>query len=629
MDLAPHNLYVPEMQQNVGRYRILRPLGRGAMGAVFLAEDPSLNRQVAIKMLDMEADSESDRDFMRTRLLRDARAAAVLSHPNVVSVFDIVEEGKSVYVVMEYIEGESLASYLDHTPIADHSFIVLVLRQAAAALDYTHSRGIIHRDIKPGNIMISPGGGVKILDFGIARMNDVRTSTPTGVIMGTVDYMAPEQIKAVMVDGRADQFSLAAVAYRMLAGSTLFGRHSLATLAYKLVNEAPPRLCERVSEIPAAVDLVLARALAKMPADRYPTCSAFAEDLGRALSGRATELAPTSTVRLGAPVVETAPAGKKSSKMAALVTGGALLAAGAGGVAVWRPWVQTTQVSPSVVTPAETKPPETKPPESKPAETVAATPETKEPAKTPEHIAVTPPPTKTPTPSKKPATKETSPTTVTPSENSIKAQILKEPPTVPTPTPTTPPATNSPPTPPPPTPQSSQPEAQETPFKRGMEEIRTRNFQPAIESFTEVIGKHPRNVLAFYNRGFAYQMTGQTEKAIKDYSEAIRLGSRDARVYANRGICEVKLRQDELALSDFNKALELDPKYAGALNGRGGVYLRRRQFKMAIQEFTAAINANPEFQPAYENRANARRSTGDTAGADADMAVANRLQRKK
>src|SRR5271165_2561090 len=172
------------MQETVGRYRILRPLGRGAMGLVFLAEDPSLNRQVAIKMLDILADSVGDREFLRTRLLRDAKAAAILSHPNIVSVFDIVEEGHSVYVVMEYIEGESLADYLDHTPLPDCEFTLRVLQQVAVGLDYTHSRGIVHRDIKPGNIMIGANGVVKILDFGIARISDVRTSTPTGMVMG-------------------------------------------------------------------------------------------------------------------------------------------------------------------------------------------------------------------------------------------------------------------------------------------------------------------------------------------------------------------------------------------------------------------------------------------------------------
>src|SRR5581483_6488782 len=161
------------------------------------------------------------------------------------------------------------------------------------------------------------------------------------IVMGTVDYMAPEQIKASMIDGRADQFSLAAVAYRMLTGSTLFGRHTLATLAYKLVNEAPPRVCERNTAIPSAVDEILGKALAKNPTDRYNTCGAFAEDLGRALTGEMTSLAagatPTSTMTVRTPVAA-APGPAKRSKAGALIAAGVLIAGGAGAVAVWKPW---------------------------------------------------------------------------------------------------------------------------------------------------------------------------------------------------------------------------------------------------------------------------------------------------
>jgi serine/threonine protein kinase/Flp pilus assembly protein TadD len=629
-------LIVPEMQQNVGRYRILRPLGRGAMGLVFLAEDPSLNRQVAIKMLDIAADSEGDREFLRTRLLRDARAAAVLSHPNIVAVYDIVEEGTSVYVVMEYIEGESLAAFLDRIAAPDHPFIAQVLRQAAAGLDYTHSKGIIHRDIKPGNIMICPGGGVKILDFGIARMNDVRTSTPTGVIMGTVDYMAPEQIQAVTVDGRADQFSLAAVAYRMMTGSTLFGRHSLATLAYKLVSEAPPSVCERNAAIPAAVGPVLTKALAKSPADRYPTCSAFVDELDQALAGEIAKPTSATTVRTAppAPVVVDVPVRTRKSGMAALVAGGVLLAAGAGGVAIWRPWSQPAPVTATVVHPAETKTPEKEPvapPKSEKSEPAVVTPPPKSersepkvvtpPPKTKEHPVATPklPPVKAP---EKPPEKKVPEQVSLPKEEDH--PII--PPTAP---PVKPPEKTViiPPNPNPPV--DANPPEQEPPFKRGLEQMRAKDYRGAIQSFSEAVKRRPRNAAAFYNRGFAYQESGDPAKAIEDYSEAARLNSRDPRVYANRGICEVRVHQDDAALADFNKALELDPQYAGAMNGRGGVFLRRRQYQVAIRDFTAAINANPNFVQAYENRANARRSSGDVLGANADMMMSRRLQEKK
>jgi serine/threonine-protein kinase len=527
----------------------------------------------------------------------------------------------------------------------------------AAGLDYTHSKGIIHRDIKPGNVMIVPGGGAKILDFGIARMSDVRTSTPTGVVMGTVDYMAPEQIKAEMIDGRADQFSLAAVAYRMMAGSTLFGRHTLATLAYKLVNEAPVPVCQHNAAIPPAVDPVLSKALAKSPADRYPTCSAFVEDLTQAVSGPATAAAAATGVATGETTAKTpAPAGvsvgnaTKRSGMAALVAGGVLVAAGAGAVAVWKPWSgsvhETTQL-PAQKTPSAVVPPvevanrtekavveRQEVPPSKPEEhplvktplpVKAPEPTVKKlpPPKVQDHPVVTPqpPPVRIPDP-----TATTPPPQPKPQDHPV---VTPQPPPARTPdTVSTVPPPNHP-NPPVDRPRDNEPGAQDTPFKRGMEELKSKDYQAAIRSFTEVIGRRPRMPLAFYNRGFAYQMSGQPEKAIQDFSEAIRLGTRDARAYANRGICEVRTRQDDAALADFNHALELEPGYAGALNGRGGVAYRRHQYQAAIRDFTAAIRANPEMVQAYENRANAKKAIGDQFGAADDLVMMKRLQRNK
>jgi tetratricopeptide (TPR) repeat protein/predicted Ser/Thr protein kinase len=619
------------MQPNVGRYRILRPLGRGAMGLVYLAEDPSLNRQVAIKMLDVAADSESDREFMHTRLLRDARAAAVLSHPNIVSVFDIVEEGTSVYVVMEYIEGESLASFLDHTPTPDHIFILHVLRQAAGGLDYTHSKGIIHRDIKPGNIMITPSKGVKILDFGIARMADTRTSTPTGIVMGTIDYMAPEQVKAALIDGRADQFSLAAVAYRMLAGSTLFGRHTLATLAYKLVNEAPPPVRQRNAMIPAGVDVVLAKALAKSPEDRYPDCSAFVRDLSQALTGAMQE--PTVSLAAAIPVMTeptqktptmtaaaaVAAAPKKSTPMAAWLAGGALLAAGAGAV-VWHPWNSITPPPTPSKPPVETVVPVDKPKDTEPPPVTTAPPpvETKKteiPAKPKpkaKPVDTTPPP---------PAKKEV---VVPPPPPPKEVVVVSPPPSKPPQRPTYEPQ-------PPLSPRAIEPPPPEVerPFRRGQDAMKAKDYKAAVDAFSQVIQNRPKFAEGYFNRGYAYEMSGEPAKAVQDYSDAIRIAPRMVRAWANRGICEVRLRQDDPAFADFNHALELDPNYAGALNGRGGILMRRKDLQGALRDFNAAIKANPEFEIAYENRAKVRQDLGDRFGAADDKAVALRLHKRK
>lgn len=163
------------MSQTFGRYTVVGQLGRGAMGVVYLASDPMLNRQVAVKTVDLAVDDPAEREFLRNRLLRDARAAAVLKHPNIVSVHDVFEDGGRAYVVMEYVEGDTLAARLKANPLPDAAIVLKVLRQMADALDYTHSRGVIHRDIKPANVMIDAAGTAKIMDFGIARTTDTRT----------------------------------------------------------------------------------------------------------------------------------------------------------------------------------------------------------------------------------------------------------------------------------------------------------------------------------------------------------------------------------------------------------------------------------------------------------------------
>ncbi len=301
------------MSETFGRYTVMRQLGRGAMGVVYLASDPLLNRQVAVKTVDLSVEEPGEREFLRDRLLRDARAAAVLKHPNIVAIYDVFEDAGRAYVVMEYIEGDSLAQRLKTNPMPDASAMLKVLGQMADALDYTHARGVIHRDIKPANVMIDTTGTTKIMDFGIARISDSRTCTPTGMVMGTVEYMAPEQVLGEPLDGRADQFALAVVAYQMMTGSTLFGPNTVATLTYKIVNEVAPLPSTRNGHLPRGVDVVLAKGLSKKPTDRFATCRDFAMALRTSVFGRANRSAagshgagcaisePTTTVAMQPP----------------------------------------------------------------------------------------------------------------------------------------------------------------------------------------------------------------------------------------------------------------------------------------------------------------------------------------
>jgi serine/threonine protein kinase len=198
------------MIEQVGRYRIERELGRGGMGVVYLADDPMLGRKVAIKTVHFEITDAGQRKYLQTQLLRDARASAGLSHPNVVNVHDVIESEDTTYLVMEYIAGETLASRMQRSPAPDAAWLLRVLRDIAAALDYTHRKGLVHRDVKPGNVMIDQHARVRIMDFGLARSSEQRAATGSGMVAGTIQYMSPEQIRGDALDGRADQFSMAA-----------------------------------------------------------------------------------------------------------------------------------------------------------------------------------------------------------------------------------------------------------------------------------------------------------------------------------------------------------------------------------------------------------------------------------
>lgn len=270
--------------ERVGRYRIVGELGRGAMGIVYRAEDPAIGRTVAVKTIRLGDFSDpTERERLRERLFREARSAGVLSHPNIVTIYDIAEENDTAYVFMEYVDGQPLEQMLVSGEPLDRQSILDVLRQTAAALDYAHQKGIVHRDIKPANIMVSVDGQAKITDFGVARIVS-QQMTQAGTILGTPNYMSPEQIQGIPVDGRSDQYSLAVVAYEMLTGEKPHAADSLPTLLYKIAKEEPVAPRRLNPTLPPEVDAVFERALAKEPARRYASCAEFVGALTAALN---------------------------------------------------------------------------------------------------------------------------------------------------------------------------------------------------------------------------------------------------------------------------------------------------------------------------------------------------------
>jgi serine/threonine protein kinase len=261
------------------------------MGTVYRALDPTIGRTVAIKAIRLtEFADPAERERVRDRLLQEARAAGLLSHPNIITIYDVLEEESSAYIVMEYVEGPSLGDMLKSERLPDGTQLLRYFGQIADALDYAHRKGVIHRDIKSANILISSehdhAGLAKISDFGISKFISQDT-THSGTMIGTPNYMSPEQIQGLVVDGRSDQFSFAVVVYEMLTGIKPFRAESLATLFYQVCKQDPAPPQELNSSLPPGTGEVIARALAKEPEGRYATCAEFAAALSVALNSSA------------------------------------------------------------------------------------------------------------------------------------------------------------------------------------------------------------------------------------------------------------------------------------------------------------------------------------------------------
>jgi serine/threonine protein kinase len=264
------------MMAQIGRYRIIGELGRGAMGVVYHATDPAIGRSVAIKTIRIhDIDNTQHREKLRERLFREARSAGVLSHPNIVTIYDMDEVDDLAYIAMAYVNGPTLEKILSSEAPLSGAKMLRILRQAAAALDYAHARGIVHRDVKPANIMTDEDGSVKITDFGIAKITEGAHSTETKTVAGTPNYMSPEQVQGLPVDGRSDQFSLAVIAWEILTGERPFTGEHLSTIVFKIVAEEPPSAHRVNTTLTDRIDEVLRKGLSKKPEDRFPSCANF------------------------------------------------------------------------------------------------------------------------------------------------------------------------------------------------------------------------------------------------------------------------------------------------------------------------------------------------------------------
>ncbi|MBI3680750.1 MAG: serine/threonine protein kinase [Acidobacteria bacterium] len=253
---------------NLGRFRILRELGRGAMGVVYLAEDPAIGRFVAVKMINLEALSEpGEARLLRDRLVREARSAGILSHPSIVTIYDIHSTEAGSSIVMEFVEGVTLFDKM-HRGRLEKREALSILAQTAAALDYAHSKGVLHRDIKPANLMVNSAGLVKITDFGVARLISQKTAT-SNMVLGTPCYMSPEQIANKPIGPATDQFALAVVAFELLSGSKPFAADSVSSLLYNIVYQAPASICQLNPALPGEESPGALRLLQRL-CERHP-----------------------------------------------------------------------------------------------------------------------------------------------------------------------------------------------------------------------------------------------------------------------------------------------------------------------------------------------------------------------
>jgi serine/threonine-protein kinase len=286
--------------KNIGRYEVLEELGRGAMGIVYKASDPTIGRLVAIKALAFESSGSSGGADPREIFMREARAAGRLAHPGIVAVHDALEDPaeRSSYIVMEYVPGETLESLLFKSPDVDLEKTLEIVRQIAEALDYAHRQQIIHRDLKPANILLTEDGRVKITDFGIAKILAREGTLRTTGVMGTPSYMSPEQVRGLPLDGRSDLFSLGIIFYLMLTGQKPFQGDTVAVM-FKIINEDPPPPSHLKPQLNAALDYMVLRMLAKDRGKRYGSAREFLDDIedfreGRPLRSRAAA-APAAT----------------------------------------------------------------------------------------------------------------------------------------------------------------------------------------------------------------------------------------------------------------------------------------------------------------------------------------------
>ncbi|KAF0206391.1 MAG: serine/threonine protein kinase [Gallionellaceae bacterium] len=299
------------MISQLGRYEIISEIGQGAMGVVYKATDPLIDRTVAIKTINLGLAQEEKEEY-EGRFYQEAKAAGRLSHPNIVTIYDVGKSGEVAYIAMEFLQGRELRDVLNDEQVLPVAQVLNVVLQVALGLAYAHEHGIVHRDVKPSNIMVIRDGHVKITDFGIARMESASVRTQTGMVLGSPKYMSPEQVMGKLIDQRSDIFSLGVMLYEMLTSKAPFVGENVNAIMYQTLNGIPPPPSTVNSAVPDMLNFIVAKALAKNLDDRYQNAKDFADDLracrdalprASAAAGTPTPASPSKVLPDATPVV--------------------------------------------------------------------------------------------------------------------------------------------------------------------------------------------------------------------------------------------------------------------------------------------------------------------------------------
>jgi len=314
------------MIKELGRYQIISELGQGAMGVVYKAKDPLIDREVAIKTINLSL-AQEEREEYEARFYQEAKAAGRLSHPNIVTIYDVGRTDDIAYIAMEYLQGRELRDILNDNRILPIAQVIDIISQVALGLSYAHEHEIVHRDIKPSNVMVIRDGHVKITDFGIARMASAAVRTQTGMVLGSPKYMSPEQVMGKLTDQRSDIFSLGVMLYEMLTGQAPFMGENVNAIMYQTLNASPAAPSTMNVDVPEMLNFIVAKALAKDLDSRYQNARDLANDLRacrdalpRSVSASVIDSSPqrSSSSNLDVSGTLSSDAGEESNQVSAL-----------------------------------------------------------------------------------------------------------------------------------------------------------------------------------------------------------------------------------------------------------------------------------------------------------------------